>query len=529
MWPISCKSFFYSLAFVAGLITMPLVLIGREAPVSAGSLYANLPVGKYAVGFKIITLSDYTRVDKPEYNYLGEKNEGDRARKITVHLWYPAADNASKQKLSFGEYCYNDLLLSTIDPVSPAEKNAKLTESRRSIEAWFGKTTDEAWKQLLKTPMLAQMDAVSVKEKFPLLIGTLRPLSTSITNEMLASNGYVVAMVRDASFASFADAALNLIPDMQFAINHLVNKEPVDASKIGAFGFSGSGFIPVLFGMHDYRIKAMADIESGIYMEGLYQGLSGSNYYNPSKLRIPFLHIFSRDLSKQEKYIDEFEKKSKFSKRYRLLLNQPALHHWDFAAEGYVSCTVLNLRGTEQNNIKQSFEIASAYLLNFFNAELKGNPQSKIFLSAKPNLSQTAASLWDITTLDPLKPAPDKEEFEYIIKTKGIDAAVSTARSTIQNDSATNLLQDFVLNRVGYNFLTEKKFKEAIEVFKLNTELHPDDANLFDSLAEGYETDGDKENMKKNSQKVIDILKKKTTLTEFEKAIKETAEKRIKM
>ena len=43
-------------------------------------------------------------------------------------------------------------------------------------------------------PMLAQADAEPEKEKFPLLIGMLRPLSTSVTNEMLASNGYVVAM-----------------------------------------------------------------------------------------------------------------------------------------------------------------------------------------------------------------------------------------------------------------------------------------------------------------------------------------------
>src|SRR5436190_18700581 len=152
--------------------------------------------------------------------------------------------------------------------------------------------------------MLADADAEPVKEKFPLLIGMLRPLSTSITNEMLASNGYVVAMLQQANFSSFAQSTLEAIPDMRFAIAFLEKNGNIDKDKIGTFGFSGSGFSQVLFAMNDYRIKAVADIESGIYMEGLFQNFSASNYYTPSKLRAPFLHIFSRDLSKREKFID---------------------------------------------------------------------------------------------------------------------------------------------------------------------------------------------------------------------------------
>ena len=195
--------------------------------------------------------------------------------------------------------------------------------------------------------MLAQADAEPLKEKFPLLIGMLRQLSTSVTNEMLASNGYIVAMINEQNSSSFSESALNEIPDMQFAIAYLEKNESVDEEKIGTFGFSGSGFSQVLFAMCDYRIKAVADIESGIYMDHLYQDFSASNYYQPSKLRVPFLHIFSIDLSKQEKYIDDLKNKTKFATRYRLLLNQPALHHWDFAAEGFTASIFLNNRGEQ--------------------------------------------------------------------------------------------------------------------------------------------------------------------------------------
>jgi hypothetical protein len=69
------------------------------------------------------------------------------------------------------------------------------------------------------------------------------------------------------------------------------------------------------------------------------------------------------------------------------------------------------------------------------------------------------------------KPAPSKEDFDYIVKTKGFDEAISIAKNTIKNDTLTDLYTWYVFNGMGYGFLNEKKYKEAISIFKLNTEL----------------------------------------------------------
>ena len=499
-----------------------------EAAAQVNPVYERLPVGKYEVGFKIFTVADDARIDQPEYNYIGEKNAGDRRKKITVHLWYPAQATVNSKRIKYSDYCYNDLLTTTKGVIAPGEINVQLNNRRSSVERWFGKTTDAAWNKLLETSMLAQPGALPVKGNFPLLIGTLRSLSTSVVNEMLASNGYVVAMIKNESYSSFAESALTLIPDMQFVISYLGKTAGINTNNVGTFGFSGSGFTQVYLAMRDDRIKALADIESGIYMDQLYQDFSASNYYAPTKLHVPFLHIFSRDLSKQEKFIGDFDTKTKFSKRYRLIVNQPAMHHWDFAAEGYTSAIFLNNRGDQQNNIRQSFEIASMYLLNFFNAELKHDAGAEKFLSSKPSLQNIPSSLWDIAVYDASKPAPGRSDFEYIIKAKGIDEAVAITRNTIKNDSLSNLWQWYNLNGLGYDFLGQKKYKEAVAIFKLNSDLHPDDPNLFDSLAEGYELSGDKENAKKISGMVMELLAKKDSLSDAEKGLKGNAEKRLK-
>ncbi|MNL79539.1 Beta-barrel assembly-enhancing protease [compost metagenome] len=48
------------------------------------------------------------------------------------------------------------------------------------------------------------------------------------------------------------------------------------------------------------------------------------------------------------------------------------------------------------------------------------------------------------------------------------------------------------LNSIGYYFLQQKDYANAISVFTKNTTEHPDSYNAWDSLAEGYMNQGDK-------------------------------------
>jgi len=142
-------------------------------------------------------------------------------------------------------------------------------------------------------------------------------------------------------------------------------------------------------------------------------------------------------------------------------------------------------------------------------------------------LGERQPTLWDISTLEPVTRSPNYDEFEEIIARKGITAALDIFNSTFKNDTSTNLKQGFMMNALGSKYLRGKKFEEAIDIFKLNTQLHPEDANFHDSLAEAYEAAGDKAAMKQPSQRVLDILRKKDTLNDFEKALKTSAERRL--
>ncbi|MFB0566624.1 MAG: serine hydrolase [Candidatus Aminicenantaceae bacterium] len=81
-----------------------------------------------------------------------------------------------------------------------------------------------------------------------------------------------------------------------------------------------------------------------------------------------------------------------------------------------------------------------------------------------------------------------------ILLEKGVEEAVIQYRELKKNRKKEYNFQPRELNRLGYHLLFRRKMvKEAIEIFKLNIEVYPKYANGYDSLAEGYMVNGDKE------------------------------------
>lgn len=70
----------------------------------------------------------------------------------------------------------------------------------------------------------------------------------------------------------------------------------------------------------------------------------------------------------------------------------------------------------------------------------------------------------------------------------GPDAALAGVK---KREKSVDLLERLV-NAKGYEMLGEKKFAEAIKLFRLNTEIFPRSANAFDSLGEAYLESGNK-------------------------------------
>ncbi|HKP85161.1 MAG TPA: serine hydrolase [Blastocatellia bacterium] len=85
------------------------------------------------------------------------------------------------------------------------------------------------------------------------------------------------------------------------------------------------------------------------------------------------------------------------------------------------------------------------------------------------------------------------------------DAAINEYKESRKNLSPPALLSESQVNRLGYWLIAKKKTKEAIEVFKMNVEDHPDSSNVYDSLGEAYMINGDKELAVRHYQKSVEL------------------------
>ncbi len=61
------------------------------------------------------------------------------------------------------------------------------------------------------------------------------------------------------------------------------------------------------------------------------------------------------------------------------------------------------------------------------------------------------------------------------------------------------------LNNLGYIYLGQQNYKQALAIFKLNVEFYPESANCYDSLAEAYMNNGDRELAIINYKKSLEI------------------------
>ncbi len=86
------------------------------------------------------------------------------------------------------------------------------------------------------------------------------------------------------------------------------------------------------------------------------------------------------------------------------------------------------------------------------------------------------------------------------------------------------------MNQFGYQLLNANKIDEALAIFKKNTELYPNSANVYDSFAEALEKDGQLKKAKENYEKAFKLAETRgeTQLATTAKGNVERLEAKIK-
>ncbi|NND32454.1 MAG: serine hydrolase [Saprospiraceae bacterium] len=98
----------------------------------------------------------------------------------------------------------------------------------------------------------------------------------------------------------------------------------------------------------------------------------------------------------------------------------------------------------------------------------------------------------------------EKIPYEWI-EAGQFDQALAEYKKLKSNDRSDPDIQEFQLNRVGYQLLEAGFLQQAIDVFRVNVALYPESFNVYDSLGEAYLSNGESEKAKVNYQRSLEL------------------------
>lgn len=106
-------------------------------------------------------------------------------------------------------------------------------------------------------------------------------------------------------------------------------------------------------------------------------------------------------------------------------------------------------------------------------------------------LSEISNNHENTISYDYLKVADSFKTPSMYLKDKEYNKALLGYLDIQKQDSTSVFINESDFNRLGYDFLRENKYQDAIHVFKINVALYPESDNVYDSLADAYVRSGD--------------------------------------
>ena len=114
--------------------------------------------------------------------------------------------------------------------------------------------------------------------------------------------------------------------------------------------------------------------------------------------------------------------------------------------------------------------------------------------------------------------------FEKLILEKGWEAAEAAYRAD-RKQQEHSLLDERALNSLAYQLAGNKRLPDGLAVAELVTREYPASANAWDTLSEGYETAGRKEDSVRAARKALELAPADKALSEAQKQQIEKIEK----
>lgn len=469
-----------------------------------------LEQGPFSIGFTTLEKYDNSRTILNKYDYFGAPTDGIRARPIQICIWYPAKTAPDQSKMVLGEYNFpypdNSQFMSYLSEI----QNREIRYMEMNVQG-----DQRMVLYALNNEKGAVKKAPHADGKFQLIVfgpDMRKGITENIDLfEYLASHGFVVAAIHsvgsfDLNSVTGSKDLETLVRDMEFATAAIREQPYIDNNKLGLLGYGFGAAAAMLLQMRNFDIDAIACLNAFIHDDETDNLAVQNPFFDINRMNMPSLHIYKDDGTEKQ---NNFINKLKFSQRYNL----------KFAADYDACFTNYNIfAALKQNpsgelskaNIK-GFETTALYMLNFFKAYLKNDPESEIFLKSKTGDKQNS---YTFISLPGGEVPPTEAQFMSIINNRSVETAVEIYYKFKPSNPEHVFFNESTLNILGYRHLQTGRANEAVALFKMNVDSSPNSANAWDSYGEACMAVENYELALINYKKALEILPADSNINE---------------
>ncbi|MEO7360451.1 MAG: dienelactone hydrolase family protein [Gemmatimonadaceae bacterium] len=479
------------------VLLMSLLVAPNSSSAQSHFTRTNAP-GKYAVGLRVVEQYDQSRgylgATDP---YTGKATSGTRARPIQTLIWYPA-ENGTGVVMNAGNYLR---LGGTPDDFGHTAAD------RAQLEAAFvagrvGAFTPQRAQAELGAVMMARRDATARAGKFPVVIYAPSYRGPSFENadlcEYLASQGYVVIASPSTGqgpngMKDDLEGVEAQVGDIQFLIGYAHGLPQADADHLAVLGYSWGGLANVMAAAKDSRIDALVSLDGSVrsYPDVIEQ----SRFLTSDRVTAPMLYIAAtprhiEDLPSDMNQDRSFLNRIKYGDLFRITL-APYVHPNFSVMLGQRFLPDNGYGNYDKDELSVANGWLETYVLHFLDSYLKGDAAGRAFLELPAARTGAPAHLFTVYRVKREGDPPTRTSFAAVLARDGFEHALASYEAFRKREPAFTL-SDEELNTWGYKLLRDGNVHQSVAIFRLNTELHADSWNAFDSLGEAYAKDGNK-------------------------------------
>jgi pimeloyl-ACP methyl ester carboxylesterase len=496
-------------AFCAAFLTLSepglIESLATEPPTIVPPLWDGLTPGPYDARMKILFRYDSSRTWKITRTYDGTFSPDLNGRPIQINVWYPAKPASSDQRMTFADY------VNQAAPDQFSQFNGIMRERNRDDAV--GSVSRDHIPDLQKMQMFARSDVQPAPGPFPAVLyfgGLNAPINSNVVlAEYLASHGYVFASVsllgpsNEQSFQSRnPDDFEASVRDMEFAWSTLQEEKFIDPGKVAVVGHSVGAIEAVILGLRSSNVAVVVGLDGTYGFAGLSGVLTRSWGYDPNKMRAAFVDLRRAQGAQGNEPLDLSAVES-FRYADRTFITIDRMHHSDFTSFAMIGAyfrtplpTGYPLNGWNRETGRAGYESVCRILLSVFDAKLKSS-------STATAIEHEITPAMTIRHENAIPSPPSPLEAATLTSAQGLDAAKAAFLVSCGTGGIASCIDADRFNTWGYNFLGQVRAKDALAVFELNVWAHPTNANLHDSLSDGFSAVGDKEHAREAVERAI--------------------------